>query len=57
MTQERYGCQSQGNAARKNQHLPADLGLEADDRKARRYLNRLQKAQKRRNPKNAKGFG
>ena len=31
--------------------------IETDDRTAKRLLNRLQKAQKRRNPKNAKGFG
>lgn len=28
-----------------------------DDREAKRLLDRMQKAQKRRNPKNAKGFG
>ena len=31
--------------------------LKTDDRTAKRLLNRLQKAQKRRNPKNAEGFG
>lgn len=30
--------------------------MKTDDRTAKRLLNRLQKAQKHRNPKNAKGF-